>query len=89
MNIPFYNIDRYYSSHKENINALVEKIFDSGKVLSGNEVNEFEESISSFCNRKYAVSVGSCTDALFFALLSCGILPGDEVIITGFSFIAS
>jgi len=89
MNIPFYNIDRYYRHHKENINELVEEVFDSGKVLSVNGVSEFEENISSYCNRKYAVSVGSCTDALFFALSSCGITTGDEVIISGFSFIAS
>lgn len=89
MNVPFYNIDRYYRNNKAVINELVEKTFDSGKVLEGSEVKEFEKNIATYCQRKYAVSVGSCTDALFFALSACGISTGDEVIITGFSFIAS
>ena len=89
MNIPFYNIDRYYQKNKENILAITDAVFSSGKVIAGAEVNAFEENIAAFCGRKYAVSVGSCTDALYFALNACGVSACDEVIITGFSFIAS
>jgi dTDP-4-amino-4,6-dideoxygalactose transaminase len=88
-NIPYFGIDRMYNNHSENILNCVNKVFESGKVLMGSEIVQFEKEIATICKRKYAVSVGSCTDALFFALISAGIKPGDEIIITSFSFIAS
>jgi dTDP-4-amino-4,6-dideoxygalactose transaminase len=88
-NIPYFGIDRMYKNHSANILDCVNKVFESGKVLMGSEIDLFEKEIATVCNRKYAISVGSCTDALFFALISAGIKPGDEIIITSFSFIAS
>lgn len=89
MNIPFFGIDRLYANHAKDILKAVDTVFTHGKVLMGPEVEDIEKDISLYCNRKYAVTVGSCTDALYFALLSGGIGKGDEVLITSFSFVAS
>ena len=89
MNIPFFGIDRLYADHSENMLKAIDTVFTHGKVLMGPEVEQFENDISSYCNRKYAVSTGSCTDALYFSLRSAGVGLGDEVLITSFSFIAS
>ncbi len=48
-----------------------------------------EQEISSFCGTKFAVGVGSGTDALKIALRACGIGLGDEVITTPFTFVAT
>jgi UDP-2-acetamido-2-deoxy-ribo-hexuluronate aminotransferase len=89
MKIPFFGIDRFYHNHSREILTIIDDIYKHGEVLMGPNINEFEKKISEICKRKYAVAVGSCTDALFFSLLSKGIGDGDEVIVTGFSFIAS
>ena len=89
VNIPFFNIDKLYQSHSKEILAAVDKVFSHGYVLMGPEIDEFEEKAANLCGRKYGVAVGSCTDALYFALSSAGIKRGDEVLVTCFTFIAS
>ncbi len=89
MEIPFHNRDRLYAQYAEEINSVVQKIFSSGQVLMGPLVAEFEEKIAQYCGRKFACSVSSCTDALFFALKAADVGEGDEVLVTSFSFIAS
>jgi len=87
--IPFYGIDRMYKDHSSEISTIINRIYSSGQVLMGPEVELFESDISIRCKRKYAVAVGSCTDALCFSLIAAGISNGDEVLVTGFSYIAS
>lgn len=87
--VPFFGINRLFENHKEEILNTVASVFSHGRVLQGPEVLDFEKNIADYCGRKYAVAVGSCTDALFFALKSAGIEQGDEVLVTCFSFIAS
>lgn len=89
MKIPFFDIDRIYQANSTEILGAVGNVFKTGNVLMGPDVAEFENKIGSYCNRRFAVAVGSCTDALYFALLATGIKPGDEVLVTSFSFIAS
>lgn len=78
-----------YRNHKKEILDTINTVFSHGKVLMGPEIKEFEKRIATYCKREYAVAVGSCTDALYFSLKSCGINHGDEVLVTSFSFIAS
>ena len=87
--IPFFGASRFYKENSDKILSIVDKVFSHGQVLMGPEVEEFEKNIKSRCQRKYAVAVSSCTDALYFSLLSAGVQPEDEVLITSFSFIAS
>ncbi len=87
--IPFLNIDRIYKVYGKELLAAVEKTFIHGQVLMGPEITAFEALMTARSSRRYAVAVGSCTDALFFSLKAAGIKEGDEVLVTGFSFIAS
>ena len=56
---------------------------------SGNFVDEFEKSFADYCGVKYGVAVCNGTVALHICLVSCGIGPGDEVIIPDFTMIAT
>ena len=73
---------------KELLNA-VDKVLTHGKILLGPEVKEFEQFIAKECGTKYAVGVGSGTDALYVSMKALGIGPGDEVITTPLSWIAT
>ncbi len=65
------------------------KALDSGWVTLGPRVKQFEEQFAKYVGAKYAVAVNSCTAAIHLALLANGIKPGDEVITTAFTFIAT
>lgn len=67
----------------------VEEVLRSGMLAQGKKVAEFEEKFSNFIGSKHSVAVGNGTQALHAALMACGIKPGDEVITSGFTFIAS
>ena len=87
--IPFYGIDRMYEENSSEISEIINRVYRSGQLLMGPEVEDFETEISQRCKRKYAIAVGSCTDALYFSLKAAGINNGDEVLVSGFSYIAS
>jgi len=65
------------------------KVLDSGMLAQGSMVKAFEEAFAGMCGVKYAVATSSGTTALHVALLAHGVGPGDEVITSPFSFIAT
>lgn len=67
----------------------VREVLESGWLMNGPKVREFEEKFAGYCGAKFGIAVNSGTSALHIALLALGIGPGDEVITTPFSFIAS
>lgn len=67
----------------------VEAVLASGEIAQGRWVAEFEAAFAEFCGARYAVATSSGTTALHLALLAHGIGPGDEVITTPFTFVAS
>jgi perosamine synthetase len=68
--------------------AVLEPI-KSGWVSQGPKAEEFESKFSAYVGTRYASSVGSGTAALHLALIACGIQPGDEVITSSFTCVAT
>lgn len=68
--IPFFGVDRQYQNLREEILDFTDKVYASGRVLDGKYTRQFEKTISKMTERRYACSVGSCTQALIFALRS-------------------
>ena len=89
MQIHFFGIDRQYKRYRDDFIKITDKVLSSGKVLQGPEIKKMEETLCRICSRKHSVVLGSGTDALAFALMTAGIGPGDEVLVTSFSFFAS
>lgn len=89
MTIPLVDLKAQYSSIKGEIDEAIQKVIEEGQFILGPEVKAFEKEIASYCGTKFAISTASGTDALQLALLGCGIKPGDEVITTPFTFIAT
>lgn len=89
MSIPFLNLKPQFESMKDEINQRIQTILEHQRFIMGPEVTECEEALSKFSGSKHSVSCASGTDALIMALMALNIGPGDEVITTSFSFIAT
>lgn len=87
--LPYLDISYFYHEHRDEINELNHLVFSSGRLMDGPYTKSCEKELSRMYNFPRAAMVGSCTDALFFALVANNIQAGDEVIITSFSFIGS
>lgn len=87
--VPFLDLRINDPEVRASFLQAIDAVFLHGRLVMGPEVQELESRVAAFCNRKYAVGVNSGTDALFMALKSFGIGPGDEVITTSLSWIAT
>ena len=87
--VPAVDPKTEYAALEDEINTAVGRVLASGQYVGGPEVRGLEEEFAAFCGVPHAVAVGSGTDALRFALMAAGIAPGDEVITSPLTFIAT
>ncbi|MGI9103815.1 MAG: DegT/DnrJ/EryC1/StrS family aminotransferase [Terriglobales bacterium] len=88
-NVPFVDLRAQYAGIKQEVLAAITRVLESSQFVLGDAVAEFERNFASYCTTREAVAVNSGTSALHLALLAAGIGPGDEVITTPFTFVAS
>jgi len=89
MKVPFLNLKAQYDSIRDEIENAIQPVLDNTAFAGGPFVAKFEEEFASFCQCKFAIGVSSGTSALWLVLSSLGIGPGDEVITTPNTFIAT
>lgn len=89
MNIPIMDLKAQNSALKNEILPLWEEILDSAGFVGGPHVVGFEEEFAHACGTAHCISVNSGTDALRFLFAGLGLAPGDEVITTPYTFIAT
>jgi dTDP-4-amino-4,6-dideoxygalactose transaminase len=87
--IPILDLTRQYQAIKPDLDAAIAGVLESGTFINGPNVSAFESEIASYTGTSHGVGVNSGTDALHLALRALDIGPGDEVITTPFSFIAT
>ncbi len=87
--IPFVDLKAQYLSIREEIDSAVLKVLESTQFILGSEVAAFEQEFAEYCHVDYSIALNTGTSALHLALLAAGIGPGDEVITTPFTFIAT
>jgi dTDP-4-amino-4,6-dideoxygalactose transaminase len=87
--IPFLDLTVKDEGLKQELLEAVDRVLTHGRIVLGPEVGQFEERIANYCQQKYAVGVNSGTDALYLALRSLDVGPGDEVITTPMSWIST
>src|SRR5579863_852473 len=87
--IPYADLKAQYHSIKSEIDTAISGVLESSQFALGAEVAEFEKEFAAYCANKESIGVNSGTSALHLALLAAGIGPGDEVITTPFTFVAT
>jgi UDP-2-acetamido-2-deoxy-ribo-hexuluronate aminotransferase len=85
----FIDLKSQYQQSRELINGRIQAVLDHGQYIMGPEVAELEARLAETSGARHCVTVSSGTEALLIALMALGIGPGDEVITTPFSFIAT
>lgn len=89
MKIDFANLQYQYQRYKAEIDEAIHAVLDKSNYIMGEEITELEGSLQTFTGAKYAITCSSGTDALLLAMMALDIQPGDEIITTPFTFIAT
>lgn len=87
--IPFIDLKSQYHALENSIKSRINKVLDHGQYIMGPEVRELEEKLEAYTGAKHCITVASGTEALLISLMAIGIKPGDEVITTPFTFVAT
>ncbi|WP_286760820.1 DegT/DnrJ/EryC1/StrS family aminotransferase [Salegentibacter sp. UBA1130] len=87
--IDFANLSLAYQEHKADFDAAIGEVLSNSNYIMGEPISVLERKLGNFTGAKYAISCSSGTDALLLALMAMDIQPGDEVITTPFTFIAT
>ncbi len=85
----FIDLKAQYQGIREEINHRIQGVLEHGQYINGPEVKELEAQLADYIGVKHAIGVSSGTDALTISLMALGIQPGDEVIMPGFTYIAT
>ena len=89
MKIDFANLQLQYQLYKKEIDANIQSVLDNSSYIMGGEITELEKKLREFTGAKHAVTCSNGTDALLLAMMAMDIQPGDEIITTPFTFIAT
>lgn len=87
--VPFLDLKAQYADLREEIDRAIREVTESTCFSNGPFVEKFEEEFASFCGCRYAIGVGSGSDALWLSLTAAGIGEGHEVITVPNTFIAT
>jgi UDP-2-acetamido-2-deoxy-ribo-hexuluronate aminotransferase len=87
--IKMVDLHRQYLSIKEEIDAAIQSVLARSDFIMGSAVQEFESQLSRYLGIEFVVGCASGTDALKIAMMALAIGPGDEVITSPFSFVAT
>lgn len=89
MKVPYFDLSRSHQRFVSEAQEAFDRILKSGAYILGPALKELEAEFASYIGTKYALGVGSGTDALIFALRALDIKKGDEVIVPSFTFTAT
>ncbi len=87
--IPLVDLKAQYAALRADIDAAIARVIANTSFIMGPEVRAFEEAFAAFCQARFAVGVSSGTAAIELTLRALGVGPGDEVITTPHTFIAT
>jgi len=87
--VPYLDLACQHEPLRDEFLATFRRIADSGRFVLGKEVEGFEDEFAAYCGVGHAVAVNSGTSALHLALMAAGVGPGDEVVTSAMTFVAT
>src|SRR5271168_2337366 len=87
--IPFLDLVTPHIELEEELTGVFRHALRTAEFVGGAVVEEFEKAFATFCGANHSIAVSSGTDALRFAIIACGVQPGDVVITVPHTFIAT
>ena len=87
--IPFFEYPRLWLDDRKNFLEIIDKVASSGAFILQKELANFEENLSKYAGSNFAVGVGNATDGMEIFLQAIGIKPGDEIIISSHTMLAT
>lgn len=85
----FVDLKVQYAALREKIDARIHRVLEHGQFILGPEMYELEEKLATYTGSRHCITCASGTEALLIALMALDIKPGDEVITTPFTFVAT
>jgi dTDP-4-amino-4,6-dideoxygalactose transaminase len=89
MTVPYLDLSKSYGEVRDELESAFSRVLESGYIMLGNEVKEFEKQYAHFSSVAYCAGVGNGLDALTLALTALGVHAGDEVIVPSNTYIAT
>jgi len=87
--IPMVDLKGQYLKIKEEIDTAIQSVIDSTAYINGPDVKELQKELAEYLSVKHVITCANGTDALQIAMMALGLKPGDEVITTNFTFVAT
>lgn len=87
--VPFLDLWSQHLPLMSELNLAIQEVIKSSAFAGGQFVSEFEQNFATYCDARYALGVGSGTEALWLSLIACGVGSGDEVITVPGTFMAT
>ena len=89
MKVPVLDLKAEYHELRDQILPALDRVCESSAFVLGEEVEQFEREFANYCDVKHCVALSSGTAALHLGLLALGVQPGDEVITSPNTFLAT
>ncbi|GBC83750.1 dTDP-3-amino-3,4,6-trideoxy-alpha-D-glucose transaminase [bacterium HR11] len=87
--VPLVDVQRHNASLRPALDAAFRRVLERGHFVLGEETEAFEADWAAWCGTRYGIACSNGSAALYIALKALGIGPGDEVITTAFTFVAT
>jgi dTDP-4-amino-4,6-dideoxygalactose transaminase len=87
--IPFLDLVTPHVELEQELTGVFRQALHTAGFVGGLVVEEFEKAFATFCDASHSIAVSSGTDALRFAIMACGVKPGDVVLTVPHTFIAT
>jgi dTDP-4-amino-4,6-dideoxygalactose transaminase len=87
--VPLLDLKAQYETIRAEVQAAMDRVIESQHFILGPEVEALEREIAAYCRTRFAIGVSSGTDAILISLMALGVRPGDEVITSPQTFVAT
>lgn len=87
--VPFFPYQQFYATREKDFSTIMTDVLKRGAFILQKDLQEFETNLAEYLGVKHAIGLANCTDALIIGLRAAGIKPGDEVIVSSHTFIAT